>query len=69
MTLDELREIFKPQLDRAVPYLLYMLPTHHQEEPRTRLEVYKCKETDIQSLIPKLSGREHYLLGDIPRFI
>jgi len=69
MTIDQLREIFKLQIDRAVPYLLHMLPTYHQEEPRTRLEIFKCKEIDIQSLIPKLSGRKHYLLGDIPRFL
>jgi len=69
MTVKELRDIFKPQIDRAVPYLLYMFPTYHQKEPRTRLEIYKCKETDIKSLIPKLSERKHYYLGNIPRFL
>lgn len=66
MTVEELRNVFKPQLDTGYPHLFYMLSDHSKEPP---LKVYKISECDIESLIPKLAGYGYTgIYSNMPRF-
>jgi hypothetical protein len=66
MTLDELREIFKPQLDTGYLHLFYMV-SDHSKEPRLR--VHKCAESYLDSLATSL-GQLAYtgIYSNMPRF-
>ena len=69
MTLDELRDIFKPQIDTGNPHLFYML-ARYKEGHQPRMQVHKCAESDLESLTQDLYGYKYTgIFGSLPRFI
>ena len=70
MTIEELRDWFKPQLETGYPHLFYMVMARYTESPRSRLEVHKISESDIESLIHKLDGYRYTgIYSLMPRFV
>jgi hypothetical protein len=70
MTVEELREIFKPQIDTGCTLLFYIILARYKEEPRSCMQVRKCAESDLESLTQDLYDYKYTgIFGGLPRFI